>query len=136
MQNDFQWTDELVQEFNEWYAQNKGRYEDHLRAFKALKTRQPLFTTEDGVAVHGMDVVVYGVLPELWREAECSLRDQPNTDAWKWFSSEKARRNYTTCYKPCLSFNDVWNLSDNKTTDGKYVVLSKYKLQELVQSKL
>jgi hypothetical protein len=34
---DFQWTDSLVEEFHQWYAENKGKFEDHLREFKFQK---------------------------------------------------------------------------------------------------
>jgi hypothetical protein len=54
----------------------------------------------------------------------------------KRFSTREAAENYIICNKPCLSFNDVWNISNNKSSDNYYVIIDKRKLKEFVKSKL
>jgi len=57
-------------------------------------------------------------------------------DQFLFFSTKEAAENFIICNKPCLSFNDIWNISDNKSSDNNYVVVSKKKLKQLVKSKL
>lgn len=57
-------------------------------------------------------------------------------DQFLFFSTKEAAENFIICNKPCLSFNDIWNISDNKSSDNNYVVVSKKELKQLVKSKL
>lgn len=95
-----------------------------------------LFTTEDGVDVKHFD--------DCW-----CVRDNCNTPIkWtrviktgmkkdeKYFSTKAAADNYIKCNEKLLSFNDVWNLSKNKSTDNAYVVISKSDLTKIVKEKL
>lgn len=51
-------------------------------------------------------------------------------------STEKAAKNYILCNKPVLSFNDVWNCTNNKSSDNSYIIISKKELKDLAKSKL
>lgn len=57
-------------------------------------------------------------------------------DQFLFFSTKEATENFIICNKPCLSFNDIWNISDNKSSDNNYVVVSKKELKQLAKSKL
>lgn len=57
-------------------------------------------------------------------------------DQFLFFSTKEAAENFIICNKPCLSFNDIWNISDNKSSDNNYVVVSKKELKQLAKSKL
>ncbi len=52
-----------------------------------------------------------------------------------YFSTRKAAENYIVCNRPCLSFNDVWNISNNKSSDNHYVVIDKRELKKLAESR-
>jgi hypothetical protein len=104
---------------------------------KASKARQPLFTTEDGVdrikgdEIHFVDC--YFKYQGKYIACENTLKLFPNR---RIFSTKEAAENYIICNKPCLSFNDAWNISNNKSSDNHYVIIDKRKLKELVKSKL
>ncbi len=97
---------------------------------------QPLFTTEDGVDVYEGDRVWYfNKEYKLWNSNADPKYHNGKKD-FIYFSTREAAENYIISNKPCLSFNDVWNISNNKDTDTHYMVVDKRKLKELVKSKL
>lgn len=59
-----------------------------------------------------------------------------NNPVNKYFSTKEAADNYVKCNAKTLSFNDVWNLSSNKSSDNAYVVISKNDLNKIVKEKL
>jgi hypothetical protein len=100
---------------------------------KWVKLNQPLFTTEDGVDIYSGDCFYH-----VDKEFRISQNHGFSGISEKIFafSTKKAAKNYITCNKPCLSFNDVWNISNNKSSDNNYVIIDKRKLKEFVKSKL
>jgi len=104
------------------------------------KSNKVLFTTEDGFDIYEMDHV-YSVeykpflIPTIMK-LTASKKTKELFERRLFFSSYKAAENYVICNKPCLSFNDVWNISNNKSSDNHYVIIDKRKLKELVKSKL
>jgi len=99
---------------------------------------QPLFTTEDDVDVYEGDKY-FRVISNWSTQQENTIYFGEYTyknDGILRFSTKKAAENYIICNKPCLSFNDVWNISNNKSSDNSYVIIDKKKLKELVKSKL
>lgn len=105
----------------------------------------PLLITEDGVAFYNDDEKVWDthdfesnseatrVNPFFLTQTE--VRYAKNIKR-KFFSTEKAARNYMKCYAKLLSFNDVWNLSSNKSSDNNYVVIKKNDLLQLVKDRM
>jgi len=104
---------------------------------KWVKLNQPLFTTEDGVdrikgdEIHFVDC--YFKYQGKYIACENTLKLFLNR---RIFSTKEAAENYIICNKPCLSFNDAWNISNNKSSDNHYVIIDKRKLKELVKSKI
>jgi hypothetical protein len=83
------------------------------------KIKQPLFTTEDGVAITDENQTLYAVLTKAqWETREDTFKrmrersqfSAPLNSAWKYFSTDEARLHYTIRNKPLLSWNDVLNL--------------------------
>ena len=106
-----------------------------------VHSKKPLFTTEDGVDIFKgdnfwllQDIKNFHLKYWNWK-----IMSYPNTEYLQdklKFSTKEAAENYIICNKPCLSFNDVWNISNNKSSDNHYVIIDKRKLKELVKSKL
>lgn len=99
---------------------------------------QPLFITENGVDVYEGDKY-FRVISNWLIQEETAIYFGKYTyknDGILRFSTREAAENYIISNKPCLSFNDVWNISNNKDTDTHYMVVDKRKLNELVKSKL
>jgi hypothetical protein len=99
---------------------------------KWVKYKQPLFTTEDGVNIYEGDRA-YTIDPGYKIGYSGKLKYKPIQTV---FSTKEAAENYIICNKPCLSFNDAWNISNNKSSDNHYVIIDKRKLKELVKSKI
>lgn len=105
----------------------------------------PLLITEDGVAYYNDDEKVWDTNDfEINSEAarvnpffltQTEVRYAKNIKR-KFFSTEKAARNYMKCHMKLLSFNDVWNLSSNKSSDNNYVVIKKNDLLQLVKDRM
>ena len=108
-----------------------------------------LFTTEDGVSIKEGDnywfIWVKGkYLPNYqtfyhpyFVENVAKLdSDEYWSENARFFSTKKAAENYIICNKPCLSFNDVWNIGDSKSSDNDCIVISKKQLKELVKAKI
>jgi len=99
-----------------------------------------LFLTEDNIAIrqgdeycciHKNTFEPYEDLKMFTANNGVVLKDQ-----FLFFSTKEAAENFIICNKPCLSFNDIWNISDNKSSDNNYVVVSKKELKQLAKSKL
>jgi hypothetical protein len=100
---------------------------------RKVEVKKPLFTTEDGVEIFEGDTF-YEVSTERWEVmAESEPHKPPYDQYYKYFSTEKAARNYVVCNKPCLSFNDVWMQFKD---DHILMSASKGQLQNLVEQKL
>lgn len=100
---------------------------------KPLKTKQPLFTTEDGVNIFDEKQLVYSV-------SECDYELQNHQDyAWvktrnikrkyHHFSTKEKAEEYILMNKPCLSLKEVLEIV-------LFLDRSEKKLKELVQQKL
>ena len=105
---------------------------------KWVKSKKVLFTTEDGVNVFKGDKIWYYIHNNTTLYESIASTDYHNGTISKYiyFSTKKAAENYIICNKPCLSFNDVWNISNNKSSDNHYVIIDKRELKKLVKSKL
>lgn len=107
---------------------------------KDKKPKPVLFVSEDGVEIFENDKV-FSIenKPYLIDSILCLTASNKIKELFPrriFFSTKKAAENYLICHKPCLSFNDVWNISNNKSSDNLYVVIDKRKLKELVKSKI
>lgn len=119
------------------------------KRFQIVEEKSVLFTTEDGVSikegdnywfiwVKGKHLPNYQTLyhPYFVENAAKLDSDEYWSKNAKFFSTKKAAENYIVCNKPCLSFNDVWNIGDNKSSDNNYIIISKKQLKELVKAKI
>jgi len=76
------------------------------------KSKEPLFTTEDGVDMFEGDTV-WGISVNSWKPFYRNVCDIPlnNVATQKWlhgkFSTEAKANDYVLMNKPCLSINDV-----------------------------
>lgn len=73
--------------------------------------REPLFTTEDGVNVHGGETF-YAVDVDLDIREQIAPSEKPAKGQrlrWKWFSTEEKAKEYVTLNKPFMSVQDVMN---------------------------
>jgi hypothetical protein len=118
MSRQFEWTDDLVNEFNRWYADNKGRYEDHVREFKAqwAKRSYPLFTAEDGHEVHDGDSIwCVSVVDRLFTLRQTVARPAitPVPSYFKYFYFHKNAYAFVQQNKPCLSVKQVLQLCED-----------------------
>ena len=100
-----------------------------------------LFISNDGIEIKEGDDCYLVYLP-LKSDTKFPDVDKfrkellPNPSYRLIFSTKEAAENFIICNKPCLSFNDIWNISDNKSSDNNYVVVSKKELKQLAKSKL
>jgi len=103
-----------------------------------IKLDESLFKTEDGKDIYEGDVYYFLVDNVDFEIVENKARKNSHyeNDGTERFSTKKAAENYIICNKPCLSFNDVWNMTINKSSDNNYVVIAKKDLKELVKSKI
>jgi hypothetical protein len=112
-------------------------YYHGIHDWRKAKPKPILFTTEDGVDIFKGDEIhfvdCYFKYQGKYIASENTLKLFPNR---RIFSTKEAAENYIICNKPCLSFNDVWNISNNKSSDNHYVIIDKRQLKELVKSKL
>ena len=100
-----------------------------------------LFTTEDGVDIANVNDTVWKVGKtdfSIEQSNACHVKNNTTyiQQGFLVFSTEKAAKNHIKCNAKLLSFNDVWNLSDNKSTDKAYVVIKKDDLTKAVNQKL
>lgn len=105
------------------------------------------FITEDGVLLFNDDDLVWythdfesnshAILlnPYFLEQTPVKYAKQLTKDR-KFFSTKKAAENYRKCHIKCISFNDVWNLSNNKSSDNNYIVISKSDLTKLVKERM
>lgn len=100
--------------------------------FDNSKKLKLLFTTSDGVDIFEGDEYFYIYNWEVNSRKAGDGKYLPFIDYY--YSTEEAAQNYIECNKPCLSFNDVWNMASHTTNSSK--VILKKELQDLVKSKL
>jgi len=114
---------------------NNGVYFQNLS--KAEKSKQPLFTTEDGVDIFEGDEVT-------WLSTDClSIAGTRKADknmyiTFKYFSTKEKAEEYILMNKPCLSLNDVLSIT-NKTSfvpEDFSKNLIKKELTKIVKQKL
>lgn len=104
----------------------------------------PFLITDDGVAYYNDDEKVWdthdfennseAARVNLFFLTKTEVKYAKNLKR-KFFSTEKAARNYMKCHVKLLSFNDVWNLSSNKSSDN-YVVVKKTDLLQIVKDRM
>lgn len=100
------------------------------------KYKEPLFTTEDGVNIFKGDLY-YIIDYDKWRALSSIANFWSGPKNLKqYFSTKKAAENFIKCNKPCLSYNDVWNMTTNKSSDNLWSIVTKKQLEELVKTKL
>ena len=102
----------------------------------------PLLITEDGVSYFNNEDVVWDTHdfelnngaaqynPNFLTQTE--VRYAKNLKR-KFFSTEKAAKNYRKCHLKCMSYNDVWSMSNNKSTDNSYVIIKKSDLENFTK---
>jgi hypothetical protein len=54
----------------------------------------------------------------------------------KFFSTKEAAEEYRKNHIKLFSFNDIWNCSANKSTDGEFLVISKVDLQRKIDERI
>ena len=91
-----------------------------------VKGSSILFTTEDDIDIREGDE--YYCIDENFKFSVAT--------GVKRFSTKEKAEKYILLNKPCLSFNDVWNIGDSKSSDNDYIVISKKQLKELVKAKI
>lgn len=102
------------------------------------KEPEVLFTTEDGVDVVDSEQTVYFVdnYFSFYKKKAINASNRiKNNCTYKYFSTEKAAKNYIKCNKPVLSYKEVLNLYDEnwvRPDRDKF----KSQLTKLVKSKL
>lgn len=107
----------------------------------AKKTKQPLFTTEDGVdifnGVRFWNVNIFYNLDEF-QVTNDKYPLKFIKDGSKQFSTKEKAEEYILMNKPCLSINDVINTSCTKAEFHylRTISVSKNKLKKLVKEKL
>jgi len=100
----------------------------------------PLFITEDGVEYFNDQESVWTAMNQdivnstFISTAEIHQAQHQNTR--KFFSTKSATENYLKCNWKCLSFNDVWNMSQNKDSKNCYVIIGKSDLQKLIKERM
>ena len=114
-----------------------------LAELETLKT--VIFITEDGVRyykdsdlvwnTHNLEGNSPAILSNPSFMCQTEVKYAKNIDR-KFFSTKTAAENYRKCHIKCLSFNDVWNLSLNKSSDNNHVVIGKSDLQKLVKERM
>lgn len=131
-----------------WIFHNGNRPNIKLKEAKKIKT--PLFTTEDGTDIYEGDEYFELALTfePQFREAiyKCTGRPNINYDyntlegkkklnevGIYYFSKREAAEEYTLMNNPCLSINEVMNITYNPT---ETFTSTSNKLKELVKSKL
>jgi hypothetical protein len=112
-----------------WVHNNKPEFKVGLELSKITKSKQPLFTTEDGVEIFEGDE--YCTVTEQFsifdfKAGKKHIQSYPNS---KLFSTRKKAEEYVLMNKPCLSINEI------VTAQEKYFLLY-YGLKEIVKSKL
>lgn len=118
-----------------WFKTDK--YNVPLRYIQS-KVKQPIFTTEDGVDMYegdkfypvcveeGMGFATWVFIPQRWGTLPYHY-----AEAFKYFSTKEAAKEYIFLNKPCLSLKDV-NLIINKkwvSTLLEEFVKQKYEIQ-------
>lgn len=131
----------LVKKRNGWYELENGtswaNTPDKIEPFPEFweKLEHPVFITEDGVEMYDGQscFTVFNNFKILPQDIFSGMKIYPTL---KYFANKKAAENYVSCHIPCLSFNDVWNLSENKDSKNNYVVIRKFDLQKLVKDSI
>lgn len=106
-----------------------GTYNIRLKHLTKVKTRQKLFTTEDGVDIfegdnlHSVDKNLL-LSEDDGRYTSSSFKPNKN---YKYFSTRKAAEEYILLNKPCLSYGDIQEYLKVKDCN---------KVLDLVQSKI
>jgi hypothetical protein len=95
------------------------------------KSKAPLFTTEDEVAITDENQTLYAVLTKAqWETREDTVKrmnersqfSKPLNSAWKYFSTDEARSCYIIRNKPFLSWHEIFNLfRDNGSSTSKFL---------------
>ena len=104
----------------------------------AVKKKQPLFTTIDGVDIYEGDEFFRVSLKDLkLYQYKTFVNKEYNFNIMfkvaKHFSTRKAAENYIKCNKLLFNYNDVLNLFDCNSLSREGF---KYKLNELVKKRL
>jgi hypothetical protein len=106
-----------------------------------LKKLKLLFTTEDGIDIFEGDEY-YPIHKGSYQKGNKSIARKTYEDSnysnndWILFGKKENADMYLILNKPCLSLNDIWDISNNKSSDDNYVIIDKRKLKDLVKSKL
>lgn len=103
--------------------ESSGKYLKDLQ-----KTKQPLFTTEDGVDIFEGDEVTWLFRDEL-KIAGTRKANENMYTYLKYFSTKEKAEEYILLNKPCLSINDVLSV-------GQRVIVDEGKLKQIVKSKI
>lgn len=136
MNNEFKWTDELVEEYGNWFKRQSDVFVCHpqvaLEQFKESKTKkQPIFVTEDGKPLYDGDEV-WDVGLDEWQLIKTKCRKVVNVgwfNSHKMFSTEQAAKSYILENKPCLSIKEIDLCTHGHILDdAKLLTLTKQKL--------
>lgn len=116
--------------------------DDLIRSFFKI---QPIFISDDGVKYYeGEDMVWHvnnlenndRIVTNPTFIGQTPVKYAININSDKFFSTSKAAMNYIKCNMKCLSFNDVWNMTNNKSTNETYIVLGKNTLTNFVKKQI
>lgn len=110
-----------------------------------VKSKQPLFTTEDGVEIFEGDdyyeliipgfhnkECVWNILPNVGRSNLIYDQEGNKKHFRLWFSTEKEAQEYIIMNKPCLSINDLLKLDYNASIE----TYSYQKIKQLAKQKV
>lgn len=129
----------LVKKRNGWYELEHGtswaNTPDKIEQFPEFweKLEYPVLITEDGIEIYDGQTcfTVFNNFKILPQDVFLGMK---NYVGLKYFSTKKAAENYVRCNFPCMSFNDIWNMSKNKDSKNSYVVISKSDLKKFTQN--
>lgn len=106
--------------FNDSVTKMENKFRCQLK--HAIKLKQPLFITEDGVEIFNDNTLVYTVSPNNFRLGKWYVfMGRPYIkNNHKLFSTKEAAKQYVIENKPCLSYNDIKKaISNDGWVDGQ-----------------
>lgn len=89
---------------------------------KIVKSKIPLFTTEDGVDIFDGDTAYAVGLRDIEKDNIYSVNKKYSISDgyYKWFSTPEKAKEYTFINKSCLSLNDLLNCWGDNSGDKNY----------------
>lgn len=137
--------DKVTSDYSDQFTGNINKFEIknneliiHFAGFDSLKhiikCKTPLFTTEDGVDIFEGDSYYHNNIK--WEIHNCTKAginsgNLINVKGYNYFSTKDKAEEYIIMNKPCLSLNEIYELTNDRT--GLY---NRSDLEEIVKNKL